>query len=409
MNNKIVKAFYSLIILTSISYSVKSQDLLIENDYVYFNSYTGTEKSIKEYLKTNINTLDLIEGIWSANSSVTINGEKFSDQGSVKFAIIKDKFDNSKYNWIILEATNEVYVFLGAKKYDILGELNKTFYPNVFIEKVFKQKFEIINQPHTYNLLIDKDGLLTCSFEYYATPDYYITGVVNDIKIFPSYSDYNTSNSSEKPKNSTATGTGFAINQNGYIVTCNHVIDGAKSIKIKGVNGDFSKAFSAKVINSDINNDLAILKIDDANFTTCGPIPYVIKSPTSEVGTSIYILGYPLTATMGDEIKLTDGIISAKSGFKGDITSYQVSAAAQPGNSGGPLFDKSGNLIGVLNAKHVEAENASYAVKSNYLTSLIESLPTTITLQKVNGLVGKTMTDQVKIIKKFVYLIEVTL
>ena len=111
---------------------------------------------------------------------------------------------------------------------------------------------------------------------------------------------------------------------------------------------------------------------------------------------------------MGDEIKLTDGIISAKSGFKGDITLYQISAAAQPGNSGGPLFDKSGNIIGIVNAKHIEAENATYTVKSTYLLNLIESLPTTPSLQKVNRLNDKILPDQIKIIKNFVYLIEVT-
>jgi len=392
--------------MTSISYSVKSQDLIIKNNNVGFKLYDGTEESIKEYLKTNIKSLDIIEGIWSSNSTFTINGKKGDDQASQKFAIIKDKSDNSKFNFIILDATPEEYSYLGGEKYDIISEYSKTSYPNVFIANDFKRKTEIKNQPHTYYVYIEKTGLLSISSDFYATPDYHITVDAKHIKMYPTYSDYNAINNSEKPKNSTATGTGFAINQDGYIVTCNHVIDGATIIKIKGVNGSFTKAFSAKVVSRDVNNDLAILKIDDANFKTCGTVPYIIKSSQSEVGSSIYILGYPLTATMGDEIKLTDGIISAKSGYKGDITSYQVSAAAQPGNSGGPLFDKNGNLIGVLNAKHLEAENASYAVKSNYLISFIESLPATITLQTVNGLIGKTMTDQVKMIKNYVYIIE---
>jgi len=80
----------------------------------------------------------------------------------------------------------------------------------------------------------------------------------------------------------------------------------------------------------------------------------------------VFILGYPLRATMGDEIKVTNGIISSRSGFKGDITTYQISAAAQPGNSGGHLFNKDGNLVEIVSAKPLEAENATYAVKSKH-------------------------------------------
>jgi S1-C subfamily serine protease len=110
---------------------------------------------------------------------------------------------------------------------------------------------------------------------------------------------------------------------------------------------------------------------------------------------------------MGDEIKLTNGIISSKSGFQGDITTYQMTAPIQPGNSGGPMFDNKGNLVGIVNAKHRGAENASYAVKSSYLLTLIDQLPSTPTLQTVNQLTAKPLTEQVKIAKRFTYIIEV--
>ena len=125
------------------------------------------------------------------------------------------------------------------------------------------------------------------------------------------------------------------------------------------------------------------------------------------MGSSIFVLGYPLRATMGDEIKLTNGIISSKSGFQGDITTYQISAPAQPGNSGGPLFDKNGNIIGIINAKHFGAENASYAVKSSYLLSLIDYMDTPPKLQSNSLVATKPLAEQVKILKNFVYIIEV--
>ena len=138
-----------------------------------------------------------------------------------------------------------------------------------------------------------------------------------------------------------------------------------------------------------------------------GTIPYIITNRTSDVGSSVFVLGYPLRATMGDEIKLTNGIVSSKSGFQGDITSYQITAPVQPGNSGGPLFDNNGNIIGIINAKHIGAENASYAIKSAYLMNLLDLLPTPPKLQTTSLVAGKPLTQQVKLIRQFIYIIEI--
>jgi S1-C subfamily serine protease len=222
------------------------------------------------------------------------------------------------------------------------------------------------------------------------------------LKLFPSSSD-NIKISINLP----SSGTGFAISNNGIIATNYHVTSGATKIKVRGVNGDFSKVYNAKVIIEDKNNDLAIIQIDDTSFISLGSIPYIISSKSSEVGTSIFVLGYPLRASMGDEIKLTNGIISSKSGFQGDVTTYQVTAPIQPGNSGGPMFDDKGNLIGIINAKHLGAENASYAIKSSYLLNLIELMSTIPALQTVSAVKTMTLSEQVKIVKRYTYIIEV--
>ena len=112
-----------------------------------------------------------------------------------------------------------------------------------------------------------------------------------------------------------------------------------------------------------------------------------------------------MTSTV--DSKLTNGIISSKSGFQGDVTSYQITAPIQPGNSGGPLFDSNGNLIGIVNAKHTGAENASYAIKATYLLSLFDLMPTAPKLQTISSVTGKSLTEQVKTLKKFTYIIEV--
>ena len=203
------------------------------------------------------------------------------------------------------------------------------------------------------------------------------------------------------------TGTGWALSSNGYIVTNHHVVDGAGNIEVRGINGDFFKAYNARVVVQDRNNDLAIIRIDDKNFTSLGEIPYTIITAQANVGSDIFVLGYPLRSSMGDEIKLTNGIISSRSGFQGDITSYQITAPIQPGNSGAPLFDSRGNVIGIITSVHLEAQNVSYAVKASYLMKLTESMDSPPTLPTSNAISSQSLADQVKVLRRFVYIIEV--
>jgi len=211
----------------------------------------------------------------------------------------------------------------------------------------------------------------------------------------------------EANKPNLSSGTGFAISSDGIIATNQHVIDGASEISIKGINGDYSKSFKAQVLIEDKKNDLALIKINDANFSKIDTIPFLIYNKTIDVGSNVYCMGFPLRATMGDEVKLTNGIISSKSGYQGDISSYQLTAAVQPGNSGAPLFDNFGNLIGVINAKHIAAENASYAIKSTYLLNLIDLLPNPIQLTEKSKMSENAFVKQVEILKRYVYIIEV--
>lgn len=224
-----------------------------------------------------------------------------------------------------------------------------------------------------------------------------------DDKIYENENEENISSSTIQA----SSGTGFAISSNGYIVTNYHVIEGAKSIEVKGINGNFKRKLSAEIAVADEKNDLVILKINNPNFTTLGNIPYTLKQTLAEVGESVFVLGYPMTSTMGEEVKLTNGIISSKTGFQGDISMYQISAPVQPGNSGGPLFDKNGNLLGIVSAKHMLAENASYAIKVSYLKNLIDMLPQSINQPTRNTLNGKGLTEQVKIVSNYTYLIVV--
>ncbi len=321
---------------------------------------------------------------------------KFKDYfSSNSYHPLEGVYDGDDYKVAVKKASDGKFylVYLSGKGNpkdwyvgDIKGILEPTATPTLFKCKWYGR----LKQTMDYTVVF-KDGLMTVYNED-KEPNQYI-------KLYPAL----LSQQIEKP--TTWSGTGFAL-KNGYVVTNYHVIDEAKSISIKGINGNFTKSFSATVIGSDKNNDLALLKISDSSFTGFGAIPYSISSASSEVGEDIYVLGYPLTSTMGDEIKLTTGIISSKTGFQGDVSLYQISAPIQPGNSGGPLFDKKGNVIGIVSAKHEGAENVGYAIKTSYLRNLIESCVSASIIPTNNSISTLPLTGKVKSEKNFVFSIE---
>lgn len=200
------------------------------------------------------------------------------------------------------------------------------------------------------------------------------------------------------------TGTGFAL-KNGYIVTNNHVVDGASSIIVQGINGT-SVEYKAEVVAVDKNNDLALIRINDYRFNGFGSIPYSIKETLCDVGSDVFVLGYPLTSYMGEEIKLTNGIISSRSGYQGDITTYQISAPVQPGNSGGPMFDKNGNVVGIVNAGIPGAENVGYAIKTSYLFNLINTSVSNAIIPRNNTISTMSLSEKVKVLRNYTFYIK---
>ena len=223
------------------------------------------------------------------------------------------------------------------------------------------------------------------------------------LKMYPENSP-GISGGSNTNQGSSWTGTGFAL-KNGYIVTNNHVVDGASSILVQGINGS-SVEYKAEVVAVDKNNDLALIRINDYRFDGFGSIPYSIKETLCDVGSDVFVLGYPLTSYMGEEIKLTNGIISSRSGYQGDITTYQISAPVQPGNSGGPMFDKNGNVVGVVNAGIPGAENVGYAIKTSYLYNLINSSVSSTIIPRNNTISAMSLSEKVKVLRNYTFYIK---
>jgi serine protease Do len=199
-------------------------------------------------------------------------------------------------------------------------------------------------------------------------------------------------------------GTGFALSSNGYIITNYHVVNGADSVYVQNAEGE---SFRTKVIYTEPQYDVAILEINDSTFKNLGAIPYSFKKAKSDLGENVYTLGYP-----GDDIKFGPGALTASSGFRGDTTEYEIYIPVNPGNSGGPLLDEKGNIIGVINGKQTQTSGAAFAVKSNYLLKAIQNIPAdslskSFSLNTKNTLAGLTRPQQIKKMRNYVFMVKV--
>lgn len=197
-------------------------------------------------------------------------------------------------------------------------------------------------------------------------------------------------------------GSGIAIGPD-LIATNDHVANGADELGVYIHEND--KLYSAKLVITDPQNDLSIIRIVDPSFPKFSELPYGFKCDLEDVGNSVYVLGYPLVQTMGKEVKLTTGVISAASGYQEDASQYQISAAIQPGNSGGPLFNEDGCLIGIVCSKHVGAENANYAVKLGYLYMLAQRKEIPLPWDKMSSIEDLKLSAQVKRISPYTVMI----
>ncbi len=171
-------------------------------------------------------------------------------------------------------------------------------------------------------------------------------------------------------------GTAFAISSSGELLTAAHVVQGTRRIEVYG-NGN---TYMAEVIKVDSTNDVALLKAE-GTFTALALAP----SSNTSLGTEVFTIGFPNVVVQGIAPKLTKGEISSLAGVQDDPRYFQISIPVQPGNSGGPLVDMQGKVIGIIagsiNQKvAVEttgtlAQNVNYAVKSAYILPLLESVP----------------------------------
>lgn len=173
-------------------------------------------------------------------------------------------------------------------------------------------------------------------------------------------------------------GTGWLC-ATGFVVTNHHVVKGYKKITLIRTDG---VRIPASVVLSDRLNDLALLRADKSSLRDIYSIP--LARERVRIGANVFTIGYPHPDVMGVKPKLTDGVISAVTGLGDDPRTYQITVPVQAGNSGGPLLNMKGEVIGVVTSKLSAVEifkwtgdlpqNVNYAVKVPYLKALLDSV-----------------------------------
>lgn len=359
-----------------------------------------SEIIVKSTLKNKINSE--IEGIYE---SFNISENKHCPKYVI--AIIQDKFDEDKFN----------IIYLGGGQYsedwtagEMKGYIIRTSKPN-FYKTIWHmpKKFESKDVYSSF----DENGLLCLSFEDQNEPSKYL-------KLFPTNKSNNIDGSIKNDdKNLKGTGSGFLISNSGLIVTNYHVISEGTQYKIAFPIKKITK--NAKLLLKDVQNDIAILEIENFSFKDISVlnIPFNIADNNSiNVGQEVFTLGFPLGDIMGTTPRLATGTINSLYGIEDDPRLYQISNPIQPGNSGGALFNRKGELVGIcvsgLNAKYfyekqgIIPQNMNFAIKASYIQNLIGMMSDSDEIiKRPNTLKNSSLEEQIKQLNPFIVQIRV--
>ncbi len=212
---------------------------------------------------------------------------------------------------------------------------------------------------------------------------------------------------SQSEENEYSTGTAWQIDGK-HLITAHHVVAGATRIVIAV---SLTESKFVNVIASDPANDIAIIELLDGKLKSR---PLQLASKLSTLGSKIAVVGYPLPDILGAKIQATSGEISGLGGVENDPRYYQISAAVQSGNSGGPVLNQSGEVVGVVSSKLNDItmlkerglipQNVNFAVKHPYVLALIDSAG--IKMQKTPVKINK-IEDAITQAQNSVYLVYV--
>jgi serine protease Do len=219
----------------------------------------------------------------------------------------------------------------------------------------------------------------------------------------------NTLNSVEAAPAFKSGGTGFLIDGKGYLVTNAHVVKNATLVEVQNALGEYQ----ARIIQLDRQADLALLKIEDTSYHPFIGLPYGISKTGAELGEELFTLGYPRP-----EIVYNKGYLSAETGFQGDTVTFQLTIAANPGNSGTPVLNNDGEVIGIVSSIQQNAQGMVFAVRSKNIFRALDDMKADSTLQKTDSslshlriplnssLKGLDRKQQIKRIQDYIFIVK---
>tara|TARA_Y100001970_G_C14160775_1_gene818406 strand:+ start:42 stop:1616 length:1575 start_codon:yes stop_codon:yes gene_type:complete len=384
------------------TFTVKPNGQIIEGENNYYLNVEDIKKTrlgdwektnlskedFKEYFENNLYELNEIEGIWRHSSKTLVtaggNSKLTENTGNYILAIVKDSTQKGYYNGWVLESNRE-----GWEKGDLKVFYREINYPvyeqNWYMGDFSIEKKDVILKEKSY---FEWEAISTNYLPKYRTNRTVSNNSIL-LKTFP-----NQEHSSKEEESSS--GSGFLLSKDGYVVTNYHVISGKDTLLVNFPSLNISN--KASVIVKDKKNDIAILKLIDFNYNDFFniDIPYILgETKNVSPGQEIFTIGFPLGDVMGKTPRFSEGTINSLYGLDDDAAQFQISVPLQPGNSGGALFNKNGELIGIvvsgLDAKMfsdylgIVPQNVNFAIKINYLKNLITMLPNSEAISNRNS------------------------
>ena len=390
-----------------ITADIISFDLL---EKMFWASINLDENDFKEYYYENV--LDPLEGIWTVSENTdwlnVLTGIKGNNEVAGKFevAVIRDEDKYNRYNAYILHSKEPEWPRGQMKAY-----YTKSGYKHTYEEHWFMAD----HTEKIRNIIIEDSGIFRTSSTFAKYPINYERENIS-LKVYPPH--YLSAPGMALATQLNSMGSGFVISGNGLIITNYHVIQGKEEIEVYFPSID--KSFVGKIALKDKNNDIALLALEDFQLSDyfTEDIPFIISNTKNlRLGQEIFTLGYPLGEILGKSVKLSTGDISSLYGIQDDPRLIQISNPIQPGNSGGPLLNENGEIIGVvvstLNARYfyenesIIPQNINFAVKGKYVSNLISILPEYQELSnRRNLLLGKSLEEQIELISPFIVTIK---